>query len=255
MKNKIFILLFVLIAVVLNSTTASAQTIGRAAKFAGINGGFYQHTTKESDTNRQIEASVQQLSVNGGIGFFQTKSLAIGFRISYESSIIDSFTKNISGLSSSKTKESNSFWGISSFGRYHKKISKRFFAFIDANVSIGNHTRTLQGQQITSLGTKLINDNNKGNFANSIYIFVRPGILYLVHSKIGIELSYGNWNLQYTNFQPGNGSGNRNIPKTISGFDFQLSSLNLGINYYFKSKPKAEPKPEAVDNPTTEATK
>lgn len=225
----------------------------------GANGGFYQQPTKTSDTNLQIEKSKNQLSINAGIGFFQNRSLSIGFRFNYFSSVLDSSANSLHSLNSSKIKESNLFWGISSFARYHKKIYKRLFAFVDANVSVGNHTRNLQGEQINGVGTKLINDSYKGSFGNSIYVFVRPGILYLVHSKIGIELSYGNWNLQYTNYQPSNGSGNRNIAKTISGVDVHWASLNLGVNYYFRSKPKPEPKPEpkteAADNTTTEATK
>lgn len=220
----------------LQNSPAIAQKIGKGLNFLCVNGTNYKYTVSPiySDSSTVTKASAKGNIANIGIAFFQSKSSVLGFRLNYSNSVLDSLITN--NLSSSKTKEVNNFWGISTFARFYKKINRRILLFVDADFCIGSNSQRALNEKVTALSAKTTFKNIPGNFGNSISVVAKPGMLILLNSAFGVEFAYGNWNFSYTNFQPEKGSGNENVQKNSSGFNFKTSSLNIGLHYFFRKK-------------------
>lgn len=232
-KTKTLLLAIPMLA----SFSAFAQ-IEKGTMFIGgrIN---FNRTSGELDipTQRSEKSTLLNIGLNPRAGYFISNSFALGIGLDYQNSYTNNNTVDAFNNSSSRVKSWNNRIGLNVFGRYTKPVGKKFFLFLDGNIATGfgfnksNQTSNMGGV-ITYAEYK-----TKGlEFGNYVSLLIRPGIIYFISPKFGLETSYGSLGYTYNKVDAGPVSGSQK--SSDLGLNLGTSSLMLGVNYYFKCKPK-----------------
>jgi len=210
-------------------------TIGVAILFVSFTGFAQQHKGKwlvggsvdsYSQTNKVTFPSVEntngRFSVNPKVGYFFADRWAVGLAPGY------SFQSQEDSAQTTKGRSYN----VGAFVRYYQPVGEKLAIFGELNgvsYGAGNTTRTFRGSPVTQKDTYR---------SLGIGAFIRPGIVYFITPKIGLETSFGGLSLGY--YSNKNKSELRNVfasrsETTSNGFAASLNfsyQFNLGVLFY-----------------------
>lgn len=193
-----------------------------------INGGGYSNDNKYKTSN---------LLSNINLGYFITYKTVLGVIGGYSQSNSDNtefqnLNNSINYLSSSTN---NSILG-GVFLRSYKMFKNNKFGFFgqfSSSYIFGKSSRHYSQTNNSGFTNYSETRGTSGMYRASI----SPGIVYFISNKVGIEAMFGNIGFNSGTYDSFNqltqvGSG------TVSSFytNFSLSSLQLGINFYFGKK-------------------
>ncbi len=235
MKNLILITSLICIGVFANAQiTKGTQTIGFQVQFSKI-------TDKAFDSSG-TKSTVRGKSTGGGIGLrygiFITDRILLGLAASVNGNNSHFENVNYIGDISFNDQYSNQM-NAGVFARYYKMIGKTKFVGIgqlnfNYNISENkNHYMSIGGNSLSQSKTSGISG------------FLSAGIGYFLNKHIALELFLGS--VGFTNYKTANFSGgikyNESSSFNLYSYSiFPLSSMNLGLNFYFGGKKKeAEP--------------
>ena len=114
---------------------------------------------------------------------------------------------------------------MGAFVRYYQPIGEKLALFGELNgvsYTVGNITRTYEGSLVSQKDTYR---------SLSVGAFIRPGIVYFITPKIGLETSFGGLSLGY--FSNKNKSEDRNVFTTTSETTNSGFTGSLNFNYQF----------------------
>ena len=208
MKN----LFTVAVAILFTSLTGFAQQ-ARGKWLVG--GGIESTSINSTTTNPTRENKFSQLSINPKVGYFFADRWAVGLAPGY------AFLNQKDSAQVSKGRGYNA--GV--FVRYYQPIGEKLALFGELNgigYGAGNTTRTFVGSPLTQ-------ELTYRNF--SIGAFIRPGIVYFITPKIGLETSFNGLSLGYFNNK--NTSILRNVPASRSEMTTDGFTASLNFNYQF----------------------
>lgn len=213
MKNILIILFTVM------QSTAFCQGLDGKLQIGG-NASFYfnQRQNEDPDNSFVGENNYRQqgVSVFPQVGYFIKENVSVGGRIGYSRSIFDQQIINASRVTVLDSESTSSIFRIGPFVRYHIPVTEQFYFFAQANVEAGFGN------------TKRTNDEN--TIEEDVFTFeagIRPGILFFLTEKVGIEGSFGflGYHMNNANLNP--------EPVTITReFGFEMSSFLIGLQFY-----------------------
>jgi hypothetical protein len=228
--KKIFFIALAIIAI----ATVHAQTqkgkivIGGQINLSGNN-------DYSVDTLNSYEYSSFGFQISPEAGYFISDHLAIGGSLIFGISNYSTTYKN-PGQTPSKLKfETNSTnYGVGVFARYYLKLTDKFYF-----CATGEAAYRYEPQKVkyTYNDPDYIYPTNNPStqkiHRNTFSVRIAPGLTYFITPKLGIQGSFGN--LRYSNSTSKNTSLNfDNHDNSESyGINLGLSSLYLGLNYYF----------------------
>ena len=222
LKNVVTVLLFSVFSI---SSTIGQDLKGKMLVGGNLNlsGRTYSGSLRDSENFN--------FSIRPNFGGFVSNSVAMGAVFSYNYYN----NKSESELSQSNSHNVRNEFGFAYFLRYYKFFGKKFSILLA--VTAGGSRGVEDYSYVTNSS-----DIRSKNIIQTASVSFRPGIVYFISPKFGVETSFGNigWNLQRVNDElssTGNGSTESNYI-----LDFGLSSLQFGFNYYFgKGKTKETP--------------
>lgn len=220
---------------------ANGIAYGQAQKGALLLGPSFNYYQSSNSSKPENVSSVKQESRSGGfdgnlrIGYFVSDKVALGILGGYSSGYsTNEYGNTVADFQSSEVRTHMNSVGL--FGRAYKLYNENKFGFfcqLEALYQAGNSTTTekepLNGiQQITKSTADV----------HGFTIGLRPGVVYFITKKIGLESSFGN--LSYTNRTQKN-SLSSNAPASTTTSDvfnlaFGLNTFYLGINFYLGGK-------------------
>lgn len=210
-------------------------TIGVAILFVSLTGFAQQRKGKwlvggsidsYSQTNKVTFPSTEntngRFSVNPKVGYFFADRWAVGLAPGY------SFQSQEDSAQTTKGKSYN----VGAFVRYYQPVGEKLAIFGELNgisYGAGNNTQTYKGNPVTQENTYR---------SLSVGAFIRPGIVYFITPKIGLETSFGGVSLGY--YSNKSKSELRNVfttknETTSNGFTAGLNfnyQFNLGVLFY-----------------------
>lgn len=227
MKKFILFFAFLIVWFVAKSQLDSTRvSIGNFLHFD------YKNSSLTDTFKRDIYES-KTFGVAPEFGFFLSRYFSIGANLSYiynESFQLQNRTENVIPISitSYKITDKSSTLGMSVFGRFYRKISKKFYF-------------TLQAELNYSFGFGKFEYYLKENFNDSLSInyvshsftaSISPGVQYLFNKHLGLGLNIGkiyyNATKKFDNY-------NLKEFYQSSGlkYDLNLSNFKLGLFFYF----------------------
>jgi len=172
------------------------------------------------------------------LGYFVTNNIAVGVLGGYGSSFSNGESKNSSSVNPGYVQKSNSTINLSSFGlfaRTYKLFNENRFGFfcqLDGVYQIGNSKTTYTDDQ-----SGVSQSSNTNGNVTGINLGLRPGVVYFITKRIGIEGMVGN--LSYNHQTQQNYSNGQKTSKNSTNTlntNFGLNSFYLGVNFYFGGK-------------------
>jgi hypothetical protein len=220
-----------------------------------LNANYNQNSSVSNDTIVEVGQPSKTIqdqnyigkNLNAGLnfGYFISNKFVVGIVGSFQySSYINDYTNsNNSSIYKSNNKQTYNLYSSGVYMRYYKMIGKSNFAFfseLNGSYIWGNSLN--QYVNATSPNPDQITDK-KGKTTGYLVGF-KPGITYFINDKFGIEASFGNINyrLQNTKYtKSGIASGNDKTAGT--NVSLSLSTLYLGVSYYFGGKKEVNTEP------------
>ncbi len=207
-----------LAALLLSLTGFAQQRKGQWLAGGGIE--FNSRTSTVTNSNAENKSS--QFSVNPKVGYFFADRWAVGLAPGI------SFQNHEDSTQTSKGRSYN----VGAFVRYYQPIGEKLALFGELNgisYGAGSNDQTYKNTPVSQ-------KNAYRSFG--IGAFIRPGIVYFITPKIGLETSFGGLNLGY--FNSTNRNETRNVfttksETTTNGFTASLNfnyQFNLGVLFY-----------------------
>ena len=179
-----------------------------------IGGGIESSSINSTTTNPTRENKFSQLSINPKVGYFFADRWAVGLGLGYAFQ-----NQKDSALYKGRG------YNAAVFVRYYQPIGEKLALFGELNgigYGAGNVTRTFVGSSLTQ-------ESTYRNF--SVGAFIRPGIVYFITPKIGLETSFNGLSLGYFNNK--NTGELRNVPASRSELTSDGFTASLNFNYQF----------------------
>lgn len=160
------------------------------------------------------------VNVNPAVGYFIANNFVVGLNLGYNherSELYNSSSTHYTDLSH--------IYSIGPFCRYYKMASEKIAFFGEARFDFNFNKRY----------TKYPDNNNFEIKNKSIYFGpeLRPGVVYFVSSKVGLELTAGSLSYRYIiNKNSNNGNYNGNYINNDFNLNFHLKDINLGVFFY-----------------------
>jgi hypothetical protein len=204
------------VATLLVSLTGYAQQ--RKDKWL-VGGGFdfVSQTTTSSQTNMVNNSAIQTKngfgSVSPRVGYFFADRWAVGLTpsISFSSRKDSSETSKGSG------------YNLAAFVRYYQPIGEKLAIFGELNgINFGAGTNRRNLTSSTQDRTDTYQSLNVG-------AMIRPGIVYFITPKIGLETSFGGFNLGYFS----NSNKSKSEAGTL-GQEIKQSGFAAGLNFGYQ---------------------
>ncbi len=180
-----------------------------------LGGGIEYSSRNSTTTSSARENEISQLSLNPRVGYFFADRWAVGLAPGYSSQNQRDSAQVYKGRG----------YNAGAFVRYYQPVGEKLALFGELNAisfGAGNNTRTF-------IGSPLTQENTYNSFAFGA--FIRPGIVYFITPKIGIETSFNGLNLGY--FSNKNTSRLRNVPGNRSETATEGFTASLNFNYQF----------------------
>lgn len=221
-------------------STSSFAQIEKGTVFLGGRSNFSFNPSETSNNfgNNKTNSIFFRLSPRAG--YYLSKSFAIGLGLDYN---YDRGYNMVNALAPTLMYQENESIGnslnLSILARYNKALSKRFAFFIDGTISTGVFSKTSDYQKLTTGGmTTITTQEINGKVGQSINFDFRPGIVYFISPKFGIEATFASVYGNYTNIKPEAKNGNMSANNFLLGYNLYPAGFGLGVHYYFAPKPK-----------------
>lgn len=186
-------------------------------------------TTTNVNTNKGFSGLV-----NGG--YFIKDNLVVGLVVGYgnQFSEYSNTTPGMNSTSNSNSSSSTTF-SVGLYGRIYKMMKDNkigFFGNMDVLYSSGKSNT----EYVYSNNLYVNTQTSKGDITG-YSLSLSPGVVYFITDRIGLEASYGNLSFrnQTTESTYNDGRTGTDIVNGIN-FNFSVSSLNVGVNFYFSDK-------------------
>lgn len=169
-------------------------------------------------------------SVTPNIGGFVSRSFALGGTVSYRWSR----QMNSNNFDDGSLSETANTIGASVYARYYKFFGSKFAFITTGSVGYLYGFSNIERKNIDRLFT------SKGE-QNSVSASLTPGIVYFISPKFGLEASFGSIGYVYyhnkqTATEEGFGSETSRNESSSFQVDFDITSLQIGLMYYFGGK-------------------
>ena len=229
MKN-IFIIIIVLI-----TTSFSYSQTEKGKKFLG--GKININWSNSTDTSARSKTNSIGFNIAPHFGYFVIDNFAIGIGVSFGISSTNKETiypkSNIYSLQNDIKIIKN--YGVKIFSRYYFKTSDKFFFILNGNLYYEYRNLNIENVAYGNNQYGVFKDQQIINLENNTFgLNISPGFVYFVTPKIGIEALFGNIGYSLTSTYD---TDNRNTKFTTTtskyGLALDISTINLGINYYF----------------------
>jgi hypothetical protein len=222
MKKTLLIIVAVFSLSVANAQTDKGKMlIGGDLSINGSVNDEYQPRTKRFD-----------LSVNPKYGYFISKNFLIGTELNVNFRHTNQFFSEPGYLTLERIKTNLLGIGGGIFGRYYFRIidNLRFFTNLDLNY---NYTTIKKSTTYEGINPSVANPKPQFTHQHNASASLSPGLVYFMTPKLGIEVSFGSLYFNYYTTKiidiPASKRGN----STEGGFSLNLSTLRLGLSYYF----------------------
>ena len=237
--KKIFLIMGAFVVI---STNSFAQ-LAKGTFMPGIGFGYNYNSVRNHDPingggySNDNTYKTSNLLGNINLGYFITDKIVLGVFGGYSQSNNDNtefqnLNNNINYLSSSTSNSILSGVFIRSYKMF-KNNKFGFFGQFSSSYSFGKSSRHYSQTNNSGFTNYSETRGTSGMFRASI----SPGIVYFISNKVGIEAMFGNVGFNSGTYDSFNqytqvGSG------TVNNFytNFSLSSLQLGVNFYFGKK-------------------
>lgn len=236
-------LLFVSLLVNFVFTTFAQLSEGRS--MIGGSFSFSKNQTNDNDTSYNKYTQVNKRNnFNGSLnyGYFIKDNLMLGAFGSYGSNT-NSSNMNYIHPNSGYYRSSNTYRSILFSGglflRYYKMLGNSKFAlFANLSSSFGGGNYTQYIVYKNSVVNDTITTDTKGKIS-SLRIAINPGLVYFLTKNIAIETSFGglgyDWGIT-KNYARDVFIGDSKSSGFNSNLSVSLSSIFLGVNFYFGGK-------------------
>ena len=222
---------FILFAVFLMQTAYSQTEKGKM--FIGGQLSLTRNTNSVLDSLISIDNNTGGFSISPDFGYFIKDNLAIGATLSFETSDQTQNYNDYQFSSSTKTinKYNTTSYGVGLFARQYYNITGNFKFYLNGGINYEYQT--------TMTSTKFTNPYpnnypyNQENHINNYSINITPGLVYFISPKIGIQTTFGSLNYCYSTSKILNVKYDNHGNTSNYGFNLNLSSFALGLNYYF----------------------
>jgi len=229
--------ILVLFAIVLNFT--GAGQFKKDDALLGLNGGYSRNKNNSIGPGTYYDShSDQMMRGNARFGYFFRNGFVLGLLGGHTKTISKVTTHSQLNLGEQidESTYTGKEYSIGAFSRFYKTIAENklaFFCQLDvvyvSGITEGKHKGN-SGGLVTF--TREPNGEIKGVTAG-----LRPGFVYFIRRRIGIEVSFGTFSYDYRirkNYLRGlklneNRSGGLNM-------NFGLTTFNMGVNFYLCEK-------------------
>jgi hypothetical protein len=199
--------------------------------------GYNSSKNDNLDTTGKITRTDKFSRLDLGIraGYFISDHFLIGILFSQisTSQIQTDFNPN---KTVNKTTNTGSTIAPGLFCRYYKPIGESRFAVFGQLAASYGMGGTKGSNEFTAANGTITKTDNKTT-ENSVTVYLQPGVTYFLTKKIGVEAYFGNVGYTSTNTKTYNKDGKvateNNEGQFNSHLTFNLSSVFLGINFYF----------------------
>lgn len=188
-----------------------------------LGGGMnFRDYSDKMDDSYSPETDVISFNISPNVGLFLTDHLVLGIRPGFNYQRHRTAYNDFNGDLVQYTNESRAF-SVGPFVRYYVSTGERisFFGEANAGFSFGKREEeSLQAGNTTSYDTFGARLN------------VSPGIVFFAMPKLGFEVTLGSVGYNYDRSKNAfNGSNSEQNSRDFN-FQFSLSSIGLGIQYY-----------------------
>ena len=160
--------------------------------------------------NSGIETT--QLTILPSAAIFVSPTTSIGLNLGVSSIKTPAFDPSSGNLVDRK----DSQFLLGAFARFHKPVSDNFYLFLQPSVAFGFGDQTFGDEELADI--------------NSFGVALAPGLTYFLSPKFALELSVNALNYSQVKFE--GPQVNQEIENY--GVDLDLSSINLGLNFFIK---------------------
>jgi hypothetical protein len=193
------------------------------------------NTYSNLDTLYKYNYNSTEYQIVPGFGYFIKDNFAVGAEINLD--ISNTTYKNSNSYNTpveSTTKSNTIGYGEGIFARYYKRIAGNFFFFAEGKIG---YTYRIQKLDYSTSDSNYVYPANfpahQEVQLNKISIDVKPGLVYFISPKLGIQTVFGD--IDYSNSNSKNISlqqDNHNNSKSY-GINLNMSTFYLGLSYYF----------------------
>ncbi|MCB9192279.1 MAG: hypothetical protein H6602_11490 [Flavobacteriales bacterium] len=182
------------------------------------------------DSNDQNEYENFSFSIIPNVGGFVSNSFAIGGTASYRWSE----RNNNNSYNDDSSHQVGNTIGASVYARYYKFFSQKFALMSTADVGYAyTHSkleRKNNGEVLNSISDQ-----------HAIETYITPGLVYFITPKFGLEASFGRLGYMYRQNHSrseieGVGTTSSSSQNSSFNIDFNITSLQIGLMYYFGGK-------------------
>jgi hypothetical protein len=198
MKNLLIIMII--------ASFISEQALGQTVKGKKYVGGTFSLSATHSNSKNS------DFNINPSVGVFLTDHLSIGGIIGYHNTIYkdDNSKSTMNGFS------------IGAFCRQHIPLSDLFSVYIQEDISFSNQINQYEN-----------NDTQQSKYSTSgISFSAGPGLIFFPTPKFGFEVGIGSVNYGHQS-EKNKLSDSDPVTTNSYGLKVDLTTLNLGLRYYF----------------------
>lgn len=226
----------ILSSLILGTHFLNAQ-INKGTVLLGGDVGFYQSKSDRTGTvdpsqNQKSESKNLSLSVDAGA--FVAPNFAIGIFAAHRSYSSNSDEVGNNYIRLYDTKENQSYFGA--FARGYKLFADNTFGFF-GELRGGYVTGSYETRDFYQPNAQPSQLNRRVDKGPGFMIGLRPGFVYFIRPRIGLEASFGS--LSYTSQTTDNSYNGEKISETKSSslsLNLNVSSISLGVHVYLGGK-------------------
>ncbi|MEM1135604.1 MAG: hypothetical protein AAGI07_07170, partial [Bacteroidota bacterium] len=165
------------------------------------------------------ELDTRTFSILPQIGRFVNDNVSIGGIIGFTRIKTEFISTNSFGINF-ETETSIDIFQMGPFARFHKSVSDAAYVFLQAELIFGFGSSESE-----------IPDTKENLF--TLQTGLRPGFIFFLTEKIGIEANIGFLGYNYSRNELDEDESDAKNTNSSFVLDLDLSSFNLGVQYYF----------------------
>ncbi|PBQ33025.1 hypothetical protein CNR22_14985 [Sphingobacteriaceae bacterium] len=223
-------------SLVISAHFMNAQ-LNKGTVLLGGDVGYYQtknDRTGTVDPNQNQKSESKSLSLSLDAGYFVAQNFAIGIFAAHRSYTSNSDEVGNNYIRLYDTEENQSSFG--GFARGYKLFADNTFGFF-GELRGGYLTGSYETRDFYQPNAQPSQLNRRVDKGPGFIIGLRPGIVYFIRPRIGLEASFGN--LSYMSQKTDNSYNGEKVSETKSNnlnLNLNVSSISLGVHVYLGGK-------------------